>query len=223
MTNIYINGASGKMGTNLKERSACNANINVCDDLNHDSLDVIIDFSHPDSILKLLESLPGNNEALIIGTTGFKSENIQFIKGISKDKRILLAPNLSIGVAILKKNIEKFIETNDVLLDCYIEEIHHTQKIDSPSGTAIELKRIIESCNSRKLISKIEINSQRTGEIFGIHKVTFSGNNQKIEFFHEAQSRNIFSDGALKAAIWLKDQKAGLYSFEDYLKLQNNL
>lgn len=218
MTGIYINGVSGKMGTNLLKLCANNKNIKICDDLNDDSLEVIIDFSHPDSTLKLLKSLPTQKISLIIGTTGLKEEHFQYIEEISKDKRVLIAPNLSKGISVFKNTIVEFIKANDKELHCLIEETHHDQKIDSPSGTAIELKKIIESNNTKNLITDIEVISKRTGKIFGIHKIIFYKGTNKIEFKHESKSRNIYSDGALQAAHWIKDKEEGLYSFEDFLK-----
>lgn len=218
MTNILINGVSGKMGTNLLKLCANDKNIKICDDLNDDSLEVIIDFSHPDSTLKLLKSLPTQKISLIIGTTGLKEEHFQYIEEISKDKRVLIAPNLSKGISVFKNTIVEFIKANDKELHCLIEETHHDQKIDSPSGTAIELKKIIESNNTKNLIADIEIISKRTGKIFGIHEIIFYKDTKKIQFKHESKSRNIYSDGALQAAHWIKDKEEGLYSFEDFLK-----
>jgi 4-hydroxy-tetrahydrodipicolinate reductase len=218
MTGIYINGVSGKMGTNLLKLCANDKNIKICDDLNDDSLEVIIDFSHPDSTLKLLKSLPTQKISLIIGTTGLKEEHFQYIEEISKDKRVLIAPNLSKGISVFKNTIVEFIKANDKELHCLIEETHHDQKIDSPSGTAIELKKIIQSNNTKNLIADIEIISKRTGKIFGIHEIIFYKDTKKIQFKHESKSRNIYSDGALQAAHWIKDKEEGLYSFEDFLK-----
>ncbi|MDG1202663.1 MAG: dihydrodipicolinate reductase C-terminal domain-containing protein, partial [SAR86 cluster bacterium] len=200
MTGIYINGVSGKMGTNLLKLCANDKNIKICDDLNDDSLEVIIDFSHPDSTLKLLKSLPTQKISLIIGTTGLKEEHFQYIEEISKDKRVLIAPNLSKGISVFKNTIVEFIKANDKELHCLIKETHHDQKIDSPSGTAIELKKIIESNNTKNLIADIEIISKRTGKIFGIHEIIFYKDTKKIQFKHESKSRNIYSDGALQAA-----------------------
>ena len=115
------------------------------------------------------------------------------------------------------------IRDSDKEWHCIIEETHHDQKIDSPSGTAIELKKIIESNNTKNLITDIEIISKRTGKIFGIHKIIFYKGTNRIEFKHESKSRNIYSDGALQAAHWIKDKKKGLYSFEDFMKSSNSL
>ena len=103
MTGIFINGISGKMGTNLLERSNSHDNIINCTNLNDDLLDTIIDFSHPDSTLKLLESISDTNTSIIIGTTGFDLEQIEQIKEFSKNKKILLAFNLSKGMSVIKK------------------------------------------------------------------------------------------------------------------------
>ena len=112
MTGIYINGASGKMGKNLLERIHLKNDIQICKTIDIDSLDTIIDFSNPDSTIKLLKSLSNDNYAFVIGTTGFNSEQINIIENHAKNKRILLAPNLSKGMAIMKKSIKKFFSSN---------------------------------------------------------------------------------------------------------------
>ncbi len=109
MTGIYINGVSGKMGANLLKRSTKDSNVEIYNDLNDKFIDVIIDFSYPDSTIELLKFVSNKNISVIIGTTGLNIENIQFIKEISKDKRILLAPNLSRGISVLKNNIVDFL------------------------------------------------------------------------------------------------------------------
>tara|TARA_B100001564_G_scaffold98391_1_gene80696 strand:+ start:692 stop:1363 length:672 start_codon:yes stop_codon:yes gene_type:complete len=223
MTGIYINGASGKMGKNLLERIHLNNDIQICKTIDIDSLDTIIDFSNPDSTIKLLKSLSNDNYAFVIGTTGFNSEQINIIENHAKNKRILLAPNLSKGMAIMKKSIKKFFSSNTEKFNCLITDVHHKDKIDTPSGTALELKKIIINNDENKLIKDIKFNSERRGKVYGIHKVTFFNKSQKIQYGHHTFSRNIYSDGAIEASHWIKDQKAGIYSYDDFLKSQNNL
>ncbi|MDB9996803.1 4-hydroxy-tetrahydrodipicolinate reductase [Gammaproteobacteria bacterium] len=218
MIGILINGLSGKMGKNLLERSRLDSNIHLCKSIDEENLDIAIDFSIPESAIQLIESLKDKNIALIIGTTGFTEPQKILIKKASKNNKIMLAPNLSKGIAILKKSILDFLKSNTDELVCLIKETHHSKKLDCPSGTAIELERIIKISNTKNLISKIEILSERVGSISGIHEVIFLNKLENITFRHEALSRNIYSDGAIEAAYWLKDQKEGLYNFDDFLK-----
>ncbi len=223
MTGIFINGLSGKMGTSLLNRSNLDNNIFICKDIDDKEVEVVIDFSHPSSTIETLDSIRNTNLSIIIGTTGFDDNQISYIKESSKSRSILFAYNLSKGISILKDSIKGFVESNSKNLSCRIEETHHTQKIDSPSGTAIVLKDLIEFSDSKNLIKEIQMDSKRVGNIFGIHKVIFFSELEKIKFSHEAISRNIYSDGAIDAAHWIKDQKNGMYSFENFLNSEDLL
>mgnify|MGYP001389802993 CR=1 FL=1 len=223
MTGIFINGLSGKMGTSLLNRSNLDNNIFICKDIDDKEVEVVIDFSHPSSTIETLDAIKDTNLSIIIGTTGFDDDQISYIKESSKYRSILFAYNLSKGISILKDSIKGFVESNSNNLSCRIEETHHTQKIDSPSGTAIALKDLVEFSDSKNLIKEIKIDSKRVGNIFGIHKVIFFSELEKIKFSHEAISRNIYSDGAIYAAHWIKDQKNGMYSFENFLNSEDLL
>ncbi|RZO18354.1 MAG: 4-hydroxy-tetrahydrodipicolinate reductase [SAR86 cluster bacterium] len=223
MTGIFINGLSGKMGTSLLNRSNLDNNIFICKDIDDKEVEVVIDFSHPSSTIETLDAIKDTNLSIIIGTTGFDDDQISYIKESSKYRSILFAYNLSKGISILKDSIKGFVESNSNNLSCRIEETHHTQKIDSPSGTAIALKDLVEFSDSKNLIKEIKIDSKRVGNIFGIHKVIFFSELEKIKFSHEAISRNIYSDGAIDATHWIKDQKNGMYSFENFFNSEDLL
>lgn len=211
------------MGTSLLNRSNLDNNIFICKDIDDKEVEVVIDFSHPSSTIETLDAIKDTNLSIIIGTTGFDDDQISYIKESSKYRSILFAYNLSKGISILKDSIKGFVESNSNNLSCRIEETHHTQKIDSPSGTAIALKDLVEFSDSKNLIKEIKIDSKRVGNIFGIHKVIFFSELEKIKFSHEAISRNIYSDGAIDATHWIKDQKNGMYSFENFLNSEDLL
>ena len=94
---------------------------------------------------------------------------------------------------------------------------HHTNKKDAPSGTAIEIKKFIENLPGSKLVSPIDIESLRIGNIYGIHRIAFENAEGKTTFQHVANSRNVFAIGALQAARWIKSKEIGEYSFADFL------
>ena len=105
---------------------------------------------------------------------------------------------------------------NKDMLECTIYEVHHTEKVDSPSGTAIELKEIIENNNKCNFVSSINIESERVSNVNGIHEVRFSNNKDLVTFKHEALSRNIFSDGAIAIAKSIIKKEPDLYSVKDF-------
>tara|TARA_B100000475_G_scaffold196861_1_gene174998 strand:+ start:429 stop:1082 length:654 start_codon:yes stop_codon:yes gene_type:complete len=216
MLKIYVNGSSGKMGqslTNLinqsQELSLVTENISLSD--------VVIDFSHPDLTIEIIKACSRNKIPLIIGTTNLNEETLVEIKMASKYIPILLAANMSIGMLQLKESLVAFIKSNTEKIDCLIEEIHHSNKLDAPSGTAIEIKDLIKNTDNKSNINQININSKRLDDVFGIHKVTFFSEESSTDFKHEALSRDVYANGAIKCAITIHKLEPNVYKFEDII------
>ena len=209
MVKIFINGESGKMGSSI---------IKLINDHNFIKVekiklaDVVIDFSHPNSTLKILQDCIENKKPLVIGTTGLKNNHIKEIEKASKMIPILIASNMSKGIINLKKSLRNYISNNSESMDCKIEEVHHTEKIDTPSGTALELRDHIISIDNKN-IESIDIKSKRIENVFGIHKVSFVKKDGVTEFKHEALSRDIFARGALDEARYINENEPlpGIY------------
>jgi len=208
MKGVFINGATGKMGTEVFSLLENDKNFKASDSIK--TADLIIDFSRPESTIKILKTAVELNIPIIIGTTGFNKNELDQIKKASEHIPILLSYNLSTGILKLKKILIKFLSDNNDLFDCKIIDIHHKNKIDSPSGTAIEIKKIIEN-NSNNKIKSIDIDSFREGEFYGIHEIIFSNEKQTINFKHEALSRKIFAAGAVEQIGKIITKSPGLY------------
>lgn len=200
-----------------------------------DSSEIIIDFSVPTGTEQLLEeTIKNGNKPLVIATTGFNKHQQNLLFEASKKVPILYATNMSLGVAVLNKLVSLASKTLKDF-DCEIVEQHHRYKIDSPSGTALTLAE--HAAEARELdldtvrISgrdgeigartkdEIGVMSIRGGDVVGRHTVGFYNDGEFIELNHTATSRNTFSKGAIKAAKWLVNQEAGLYSINDCLGL----
>ena len=216
MLKIFINGESGKMGASIIKLIDDDDSFIRVEKGDLITADVVIDFSHPNSTLKILQDCLENKKPLVIGTTGLKNNHIKEIEKASKMIPILIASNMSKGIINLKKSLKDYISNNSESMDCIIEEVHHTEKIDSPSGTAIELKDHILSFNNKKNIKSIEIISKRIKNVFGIHKVSFIKKDDIKEFKHEALSRDVFAYGALHAAERVYALNPGIYRFQDF-------
>ena len=219
MTNIYINGLSGKMGSSICDLSTNDKTISIVND-DIKNADVVIDFSRPDSSLKVLNQCIHYKKPLLIGTTGFNENQIKTIQEAAKEIPILLSFNMSKGIFTLKKSIKDFLSSNEHILECVIEEVHHKNKVDSPSGTAIELQTLIQDNNLSNNVTSINIKSERTLDVFGIHKVVFFNNSENIEFKHEALSRKVFANGAIKIAKLILNNEPKLYSTEDFFNIK---
>jgi len=195
--------------------------------------DVIIDFTIPKCTLEILKIASKHKKKVVIGTTGFNKKQESLIKRYSKKIPILKAGNMSLGINLLMYLTEIASKS---LSDDYLSkvfELHHKHKKDYPSGTALMLGKGIaygknknfDSLIGKKFLNKnsfpygekINFNSIRKGEIIGEHEVRFSNGKEIITLNHEAFDRALYSEGALIAAKWLSNKKAGLYSMRDLL------
>ena len=184
-------------------------------DLNN--ISAVIDFSSPDGFIACANYCIENTIPLISGTTGLSDEHLEIVSTAKKSIPILLASNMSLGIANLKSSIEQYLLSVSTHSKCKIIEIHHTNKKDSPSGTAIEIQSFLENLPGSKIDSPIDVQSLRIGNIFGIHRIIFENAEGITTFQHIANSRNIFARGAIKAAKWINTKEAGEYSFADFL------
>ena len=214
MKTIFVNGLSGKMGKTIKNLILDNADFEIVKTIS-DS-DLVIDFSRPESTMPLVQEAKEHKKPLIIGTTGFTEIEVKLIEEASTEIPIMLSFNMSRGIYYFKKNIKQFLKDNSDSLKCLISETHHTQKVDAPSGTAIELKNFIELNNNQKYITSVEIESKRILDVFGIHEVIFFNDTNHISFKHEALSRKIFADGAISIAKSMVGISAGMYTTQDF-------
>ena len=208
----------------------------IGDDINNliKSSDVIIDITIPSATINLLKVMHDlkTKTALVTGTTGYtKTEEKKFQKLVN-GRKVLRSFNMSIGINLMKNLIKAASKNISSQSDIEIVEIHHNKKKDIPSGTAISLAESVQEGfkeiakfsyreeNKNKARGKNEIGfaSIRGGDVIGEHTVYFFLNGERIELKHMASSRKIFSVGALKAASWLHQKKAGLYTISDMLK-----
>jgi 4-hydroxy-tetrahydrodipicolinate reductase len=201
-----------------------------------DSSDVIIDFSAPAATEALLTEVVenGGNKPLVIATTGFNKHQQNLLIEASKKVPVLYATNMSLGVAVLNKLVSLASKALKDF-DCEIVEQHHRYKVDAPSGTALTLAEHAARARDLDLDAvrvsgrdgqigartkdEIGVMSLRGGDIVGRHTVGLYNDGEFIELHHTATSRNTFSKGAIKAAKWLVNQEAGLYSINDCLGL----
>jgi len=214
---------NGKMGKKINELASQKGHFIVCcsdsktpiETLDLSNADVAIDFSTPDSAFKNITHAIYCNLPVISGTTGWldrKSEIEDLC--IQKKGAFLYSSNFSIGVNIffqLNKNLAKLMQQHQY--DCTINEIHHTDKIDSPSGTAITLKQDIDTINHKNII----VTSQRVKDTVGTHQINYSSFNDEIEIKHTATNREGFAKGAILAAEWIIG-KSGVFNMNDIIK-----
>ncbi len=243
MINVFVSGVTGKMGKeivvsllkdktfNLLGGSGTKENNKIGKDLGHllgldrigvnltssieekKDIDLIIDFSHPNCSLPLIKFVSSSNIPLVIGTTGFTEHQLEIISICAKKIPILLASNTSPGISFIKRIIDLNSDHLNLFEDIEINEIHHKEKKDAPSGTAIDLSTKLTRAWNKK--NKISIFSERKGNNPGEHKIILRGKGEIVEIKHTSLDRSIFAQGALEAARWIINKSPGLYSMED--------
>ncbi len=251
MNGIIISGISGKMGKYIYEKAAENdirvvagvdKNISCsCDcpvyknfDEINEIADVIIDFSSPDNLNSVLDFAFNNKIPVVIGTTGYNCEQEKQILKYSESIPIFKSYNMSFGVNVLIK-ICGYLSALLQGYDIEIIDRHHRQKKDSPSGTTyMFLKSICDAKNKDESLvfgrkgktkrgeNEIGVHSVRGGGIVGEHEITFISQNECITLTHTAFSKELFADGAIKAAKFLIGKAAKLYTMDDMLVLLEN-
>ncbi|WP_208436111.1 4-hydroxy-tetrahydrodipicolinate reductase [Bartonella phoceensis] len=198
----------------------------------------ILDFSQPQASLLYADYAAQKGLVHIIGTTGFSKAEELRIADFAKYTTIVKSGNMSLGVNLLAnlvKRAAKVLESDDFDIEIY--EMHHADKVDAPSGTAfllgqaaaegrnVMLKNVYvserNSHTGKREKGTIGFACSRGGTVVGDHSVTFAGQNERIILSHVAQERSIFANGALKAALWAKHHKNGLYSMLDVLGLND--
>ncbi|MCQ2469673.1 MAG: 4-hydroxy-tetrahydrodipicolinate reductase [Ruminococcus sp.] len=243
MTNIAICGANGKMGKNIYEcistRDDCKvvggidiftqqyADFPIVDEPAKLPVkpDVIIDFSNPASLDKLLEYCLSTGTAVVVASTGYSDEQIAQIKAAAQQIPVFFTFNMSLGINLLVSLAKKATEVLGGQFDIEIVEKHHNRKIDAPSGTAIMLANAINetldnsmhyvydrhSRRQKREKNEIGMHSIRGGTIVGEHDIIFAGHDEVITLSHSAGSRMVFAEGAVNAAVFLNGKGAGLY------------
>jgi len=195
--------------------------------------DVLVDFSVPAATLHALHACREGAKKIVIGTTGIDATGPSLIDAAAADIAILQAPNMSIGVNVCFRLIEIAARALGDDVDVEVMEVHHRDKIDAPSGTALRMGEILADALDRDLAQDaiygrqgatgprdrrtIGFASLRGGDIVGEHTVMYAGTGERIEITHRAQSRDNFAQGALRAARFLESQQSGLYDMQDVL------
>jgi 4-hydroxy-tetrahydrodipicolinate reductase len=211
--------------------------VKVVDDLASvvDQCDVLIDFTRPDASMAFIESCRQAGKKIVIGTTGYSDAQKAVIAEASKDVAIVLAPNMSVGVNLVLKLLEMTAKVMGDYTDIEVIEAHHRHKVDAPSGTALRMGEVIADALGRNLKDcaiygregntgerdrkTIGFSTIRAGDIVGEHTVMFADEGERVEITHKATSRMTFANGAIRAAVWLKDKPNGLFNMQDVLGL----
>jgi 4-hydroxy-tetrahydrodipicolinate reductase len=197
--------------------------------------DGLLDFTAPAATIAFAELTARKALVHVIGTTGLNGENDKLIAEAAKRAIIVKSGNMSMGVSLLAALVKRVAKTLDEDFDIEILEMHHNKKVDAPSGTALMLGQAAAAGRGVDLAQRsvrgrdghtgarcagdIGFAALRGGSVVGDHTVIFAGPAERVELVHRAEDRMIFARGALRAALWARGKKPGLYSMADVLGL----
>jgi 4-hydroxy-tetrahydrodipicolinate reductase len=196
---------------------------------------VLVEFSIPEATLSHLELVAAAGARAVIGTTGFTPAQREKVAELGRHAAIMMAPNMSIAVNVAYQALALVAKALGDDYDVEVTEIHHRFKKDAPSGTALEMARVVAEALGRDLGKvgvygrhgmtgertgkEIGVMSLRSGDVVGEHTVSFGTLGERLEVTHRAHSRDTFARGALRAARWIAGRGPGLYSMQDVLGL----
>ena len=197
--------------------------------------DVIIDFSHHSALPSLLNYATAHKTPLVVSTTGHTDEEMEMMKNATDKVGIFFSRNMSIGVNLLIALCKRAASALGEDFDIEIIEKHHHNKLDAPSGTAMMIAEELKDTRNgdtefvydrhevrrKRDAREIGIHAVRGGSIVGEHDVIFAGANEIITLSHTATSRELFADGAIKAADFMIGKAEGLYSMSDLIAAKN--
>ena len=199
--------------------------------------DGLVDFTIPAATLAFSELTAKQGVLHLIGTTGFSAEEEKLIAEAAKRTVIVKSGNFSMGVVLLAALVKRVAKTLPEYFDVEILEMHHNKKVDAPSGTALMFGRAAaegrgidlaqrsargrDGVTGARCAGDIGFASLRGGSVVGDHSVIFAGPAERLELVHKAEDRMIFARGALRAALWARGKKPGLYSMADVLGLSD--
>jgi len=198
-----------------------------------DQFDILIDFSVPTATAANAAVCGSAGKGMVIGTTGFDSDQKTQIDTVASSVPVCMASNFSTGVNLCFKLIDMAARVLGDDVDIEIVEAHHRHKVDAPSGTALSMGHVVADALGRDL-SEVAVYGRegqtgarerqtigfatvRAGDVVGDHTVLFAADGERIEITHKASSRMSFARGAVRAAVWLAGRDAGMYDMQDVL------
>jgi 4-hydroxy-tetrahydrodipicolinate reductase len=201
-----------------------------------EGVDVVIDFTVAKATLAFIGTCAEVGVPMVIGTTGFDDAERLQISDAANSIGVVLAPNMSVGVNLSMALLALAARTLPLDYDVDIVEMHHRNKIDAPSGTALMMGEVVAKARGSTLSAErvaayqgvsgprrrgsIGFAALRGGDVVGDHTAVFAGDGERIEITHRSSSRRAYADGALKAARFVLKQPPGLYSMRDVLGLE---
>lgn len=238
MINVAIGGSSGRMGQAIQHLVSDSDQWSYAGgtsrqepaSLLEDGFDVFIDFSTPSALAEHLQVCTKYGKPIVVGTTGLTAQEMSALRSAACDIPVFFSANMSVGIHVLKILSQKAAKWLAGEFDVDIQDIHHRNKQDAPSGTTYSLAESIAQSvgwsypdcvsvdpSGARSNGSIALSAIRTGQVIGEHTVFFTGEHEQITLKHEAKDRSVFASGALSVGRWIVNQVPGYYTMQDVL------
>ena len=179
--------------------------------------DVVIDFSLPHGTMQVLDAVLRHGKPLVCGVSGLDDEQMARIDAAAARLPLVYDRNMSLGVAVLTRAVGEAAASLGRDFEVEISEVHHMHKKDAPSGTALKLGEAVAAARGERGTGAVEFHSVRRGEVPGDHDVVMRSATERLTFAHSVTTRQVFADGAIRAAAWVVSQPPGRYRMSDVL------
>jgi len=179
--------------------------------------DVVIDFSLPEGTERVLDAVMRCKKALVCGVSGLSESTLALLDKAAAKIPLVYDRNMSLGVAVLERAVREAAASLGPEYEVQVSEVHHAHKIDAPSGTALKLGEAIAAARGEPGTGAVRFEVERRGDVAGEHGVLMASATERLSFTHSVTTRQVFVDGALTAARWVKDKAPGRYSMQDVL------
>ena len=179
--------------------------------------DVVIDFSLPEATAEVVAAVLRHDKPLVCGVSGLDEQQLARINEAAESLPVVYDRNMSLGIAVLDRAVRDAAASLGMAFEVDISEVHHVHKADAPSGTALKLGEAIAAARGEQGTGSVRFASERRGEVPGDHDVVMSSPTERLTFAHSVTTRQVFADGALRAARWVIGRPAGLYRMGEVL------
>lgn len=182
-----------------------------------ESADVVIDFSLPEGTMQVLDAAEAHGKPVVCGVSGLSAAQMGRLGEVAKLVPVVYDRNMSLGVAVLEHSVREAAKSLGKDFDIEISEVHHVHKKDAPSGTALKLGEAAAAARGEQGTGSVRFKSERRGEVPGDHDVVMRSGTETLTFAHSVTTRQVFADGAIRAAGWVVGKTPGLYQMRDVL------
>jgi 4-hydroxy-tetrahydrodipicolinate reductase len=179
--------------------------------------DVVVDFSLPDGTMQVLDAVLRHEKPLVCGVSGLNAEQVGKLRETATSVAVVYDRNMSLGIAVLERSVREAAASLGPDFEVEISETHHVHKKDAPSGTALKLGEAVAAARGESGTGSVRFEVERRGEVPGDHEVVMQTPSERLVFAHSVTTRQVFADGAVRAARWVTGQPPGQYLMRDVL------